>query len=154
MQRICPLHQIDFGKRGAAWRCGQFAFLRGSSQIRAALRCFSSRTRSEKPHRNAKYAYLCATRWFGLLEVVEGPFINNTPIFVPENDPDVVRFRVQTGVWLDITPRFTPMKRSTMFALLPAGHYEDIREENSVTELVARRQPQFGFPAVLPPEIP
>ena len=103
---------------------------------------------------SALVSYLVSTCWFGLLEVVEGPFIDNTPIFVPENDPDVVRFRVQTGVWLDITPRFTPMKRSTMFALLPAGHYEDIREENSVTELVARRQPQFGFPAVLPPEIP
>ena len=37
-------------------------FLCGSSPIRAALRCLSSRTRSEKPHRNAKYAYLCATR--------------------------------------------------------------------------------------------
>jgi hypothetical protein len=30
-------------------------------QIRAALRCFLLRTRSEKPHRNAKYAYLFAT---------------------------------------------------------------------------------------------
>ncbi len=37
-------------------------FFRGSSQIRAALRCFLSRTGDEKPHRNAKYAYLCATR--------------------------------------------------------------------------------------------
>jgi len=63
---------------------------------------------------SALVSYLVSTCWFGLLEVVEGPFIDNTPIFVPENDPDVVRFRVQTGVWLDITPRFTPMKRSTM----------------------------------------
>jgi len=40
-------------------------------------------------------------RWFGLLEVVEGPFIDHKPIFVPENDPFVVRFRVQAKVWLE-----------------------------------------------------
>ena len=38
------------------------------------------------------------SRWFGLLEVVEGPFIDHKPIFVPENDPFVVRFRVQAKV--------------------------------------------------------
>src|SRR5271157_1501629 len=38
-------------------------FLRGSSQIRAALRCSLPRTRDEKPHRNpASDGYLCATR--------------------------------------------------------------------------------------------
>lgn len=42
------------------------------------------------------------SRWFGLLEVVEGPFIDNKPIFVPENDPFRVRFRVRPLVWLDI----------------------------------------------------
>jgi len=42
------------------------------------------------------------SRWFGLLEVVEGPFIDGTPIFVPDDDPFVVRFRVRTRVWLDI----------------------------------------------------
>ncbi|MDC4203789.1 MAG: hypothetical protein MPW14_09110 [Candidatus Manganitrophus sp.] len=42
------------------------------------------------------------SRWFGLLEVIEGPFIDNKPIFVPENDPFVVRFRVRPTVWLDI----------------------------------------------------
>lgn len=41
------------------------------------------------------------SRWFGLLEVVEGPFIDSTPIFVAENDPFVVRFRVKTLVLLD-----------------------------------------------------
>jgi len=42
------------------------------------------------------------SRWFGLLEVVEGPFIDDKPIFVPENDPFVVRFRVRPLVWLGI----------------------------------------------------
>jgi hypothetical protein len=34
-------------------------------------------------------------RWFGLLEVIEGPYIDSTPIFVPEGDPFIVRFRVR-----------------------------------------------------------
>lgn len=42
------------------------------------------------------------SRWFGALEVTEGPFIDDKPIFVPENDPFVVRFRVLTLVWLDV----------------------------------------------------
>jgi hypothetical protein len=42
------------------------------------------------------------SRWFGLLEVIEGPFIDDRPIFVPENDPFVVRFRVRPTVWLEI----------------------------------------------------
>jgi len=37
-------------------------YLRGSSQIRAALRCFLSRTADEKPHRNPSAdGYLCTT---------------------------------------------------------------------------------------------
>src|SRR5262249_50791087 len=42
------------------------------------------------------------SRWVGALEVIEGPFIDNTPLFVPENDPFVVRFRVRPLVWLDV----------------------------------------------------
>jgi len=42
------------------------------------------------------------SRWFGLLEVIEGPFTDNTPIFIKENDPFTVRFRVRTKVWLEI----------------------------------------------------
>lgn len=41
------------------------------------------------------------SRWFGLLEVVEGPFIDNKAIFVPASDPFVVRFRVRPLVWLE-----------------------------------------------------
>lgn len=41
------------------------------------------------------------SRWVGILEVLDGPLIDNAPIFVPENDPFVVRFRVRTLVWLD-----------------------------------------------------
>lgn len=42
------------------------------------------------------------SRWCGVLEVVEGPFIDNAPLFAPENDPFVVRFRVKPLVWLPI----------------------------------------------------
>lgn len=42
------------------------------------------------------------SRWFGLLEVIEGPFIDDKPIFLPVSDPFVVRFRVRPSVWLDI----------------------------------------------------
>ncbi len=42
------------------------------------------------------------SRWFGLLDVIQGPFIDDRPVFLPENDPFVVRFRVQPTVWLDI----------------------------------------------------
>jgi len=40
------------------------------------------------------------SRWFGVLEVKEGPFIDNKPVFVAENDPFVIRFRVRPRVWL------------------------------------------------------
>ena len=40
------------------------------------------------------------SRWFGILEVLEGPFQDNKPIFYPEGDPFVVRFRVRPRVWL------------------------------------------------------
>ena len=42
------------------------------------------------------------SRWFGLLEVVEGPFIDGKPIFLPADDPFVVRFKVRPTVWLEI----------------------------------------------------
>jgi hypothetical protein len=42
------------------------------------------------------------SRWFGLLEVLEGPFENDKPIFQPDNDPFVVRFRVKPVVWLPV----------------------------------------------------
>ena len=34
------------------------------------------------------------SRWIGVLEVKKGPFIDKTPIFVPDDDPFVVRFKV------------------------------------------------------------
>lgn len=42
------------------------------------------------------------SRWAGVMEVLEGPFTENTPIFVSENDPFVVRFKVRCTVWLPL----------------------------------------------------
>ena len=42
------------------------------------------------------------SRWFGILEVASGPFIDNKPIFLAENDPFVVRFIVKPLIVLDI----------------------------------------------------
>jgi hypothetical protein len=42
------------------------------------------------------------SRWFGLLQVIEGPFIDDKPIFVSQDDPFVVRFRVRQIAWLDV----------------------------------------------------
>jgi hypothetical protein len=42
------------------------------------------------------------SRWCGLLEVLEGPFIDDKAIFLPESDPFVVGFHVRPVVWLDV----------------------------------------------------
>lgn len=42
------------------------------------------------------------SRWIGLLEVLEGPFKDDSPIFYGDNDPFVIRFRVKPLVWLDV----------------------------------------------------
>jgi len=55
------------------------------------------------------------SRWFGLLEVVKGPFIDDTPVFAPENDPFVVRFRVRPTVWLTASVRVRILPRSASF---------------------------------------
>jgi len=58
------------------------------------------------------------SRWFGLLEVLEGPFIDSKPIFLPEGDPFVVRFRVRPVVWLGIE-KAIPIHDYTIWSGLP-----------------------------------
>lgn len=41
-------------------------------------------------------------RWFGVLEVVSGPFSDNTPIFYPDADPFTVRFKVRPLILLNV----------------------------------------------------
>ncbi len=48
-------------------------------------------------------AYLVhLSRWVGFAEVLEGPFIDRTPLLLPEDDPFVVRFKLLTCVWLEL----------------------------------------------------
>lgn len=42
------------------------------------------------------------SRWVGLLEVIDGPFVDETPIFYSDSDPFVVRFHVRPLVWLPV----------------------------------------------------
>jgi hypothetical protein len=42
------------------------------------------------------------SRWFGILEMLDGPFENSQPIFYPDHDPFLVRFRVRPIVWLPV----------------------------------------------------
>lgn len=42
------------------------------------------------------------SRWFGILEVLEGPFTDTTPLFQPVDDPFVIRFRVKSLIWLPV----------------------------------------------------
>jgi hypothetical protein len=57
------------------------------------------------------------SRWIGILDVVEGPFVDRTPIFVPENDPFVIRFRVTPRIWLPL-PETVPMEIPEIFSHL------------------------------------
>jgi predicted RNA-binding protein len=42
------------------------------------------------------------SRWVGVLEVLEGPFVDGTPLFFPHDDPFVLRFRVRPIAWLPV----------------------------------------------------
>lgn len=42
------------------------------------------------------------SRWVGVLEIQEGPFIDNTPIYYEENDPFIVRFKVSIISWPEL----------------------------------------------------
>ncbi len=42
------------------------------------------------------------SRWVGILEVLTEPFEDSTPVFVLENDPFKIRFRVRKIAWLEL----------------------------------------------------
>src|SRR5436190_578281 len=42
------------------------------------------------------------SRWAAVLEVVNGPFVDRNPIFVPSDDPFVIRFTVNASVCLGL----------------------------------------------------
>jgi hypothetical protein len=57
------------------------------------------------------------SRWIGVLDVVEGPFIDRTPLFVPDDDPFIVRFKVKAAVWLPAR-QTVPIRHPDVFSRL------------------------------------
>src|SRR5262249_12595504 len=55
---------------------------------------------------HAKDKFICyltkVSRWVGVFEVCSEYFIDHTPIFKPEQDPFIVRFRVRPLVWMPL----------------------------------------------------
>jgi predicted RNA-binding protein len=41
------------------------------------------------------------SRWVGIMEVISSSFKDNTPIFLSENDPFTLRFKVKPLIWLE-----------------------------------------------------
>jgi hypothetical protein len=64
----------------------------------------SQRSMAEKVRVGDKFiCYMVRmSRWIGVLDVLDGPFTDSTPIFVPDEDPFVVRFKVSSAVWLPL----------------------------------------------------
>lgn len=57
------------------------------------------------------------SRWIGVLEVLEGPYIDHTPILVPQDDPFIVRFKVTPQVWLPLE-QTVPMQEPDLYSRL------------------------------------
>lgn len=57
------------------------------------------------------------SRWAAVIRVVEGPFIDKTPIFVPGNDPFQVRFRVEPSPCLPLEHAI-PIREEAVFNTL------------------------------------
>lgn len=57
------------------------------------------------------------SRWAGVLEVIDGPIVDRTPLFMPENDPFVVRFRVSAVSVLDLVHAI-PIREKSVFGTL------------------------------------
>jgi hypothetical protein len=70
------------------------------------------------------------SRWVGVLEVLQGPFSDSKPIFVPDDDPFTVRFKVKTLVWLPLErsiPIHEPEVRSQLTFtrdVKPGGYWQ------------------------------
>ncbi|HXG32923.1 MAG TPA: hypothetical protein VNJ11_06135 [Bryobacteraceae bacterium] len=75
-------------------------FTRSDRSITGCRKRLFGRAQAVKPG-DLLLCYLTQiSRWVGLLEVLEGPYVDTTPIFDPADDPYVVRFRVRNVVWL------------------------------------------------------
>lgn len=57
------------------------------------------------------------SRWAGVLEVVDGPVIDKTPLFLPLNDPFIIRFRVKAAPSLPLDQAI-PIREDEVFRAL------------------------------------
>ncbi|MFL5340774.1 MAG: hypothetical protein ACJ8F7_11545 [Gemmataceae bacterium] len=92
----------------------------------------SQRAMAEKVNVGDKFiCYMVRmSRWIGVLEVVKGPFIDKKPIFVPDDDPFVARFRVKSVAWLPLE-QTVPIHDQEVFSKLtftrdvkPGGYWQ------------------------------
>lgn len=76
----------------------------------------SQRTMAKRLKRGDKMlAYLVGlSRWAGVLEVVDGPFEDRTPIFYSNDDPFIIRFKVNARIALPLEHAF-PILESKVF---------------------------------------
>lgn len=65
------------------------------------------------------------SRWIGVLEVLEGPFVDDTPIFLPEDDPFVIRFKVSPTAWLPIDQTISIQDHAVFSRLTFTRNVED-----------------------------
>ena len=56
-------------------------------------------------------------RWFGLFEVISGPYLDESPIFYPEADPFTVRFKVRPLIFLEIE-KAVPIHEDSVWRVL------------------------------------
>ncbi len=57
------------------------------------------------------------SRWVGVLEVLEGPYVDHTPRFSWDDDPYVVRFKVRPLAWLPLE-QTVPIHESEIYSRL------------------------------------
>jgi predicted RNA-binding protein len=77
------------------------AFTRSSQDVSG----FRPRQRNAAGRIEVGDRFICymtkTSRWIGVLEVTSECYEDNTPIFYPEDDPFVIRFKVKPIAWLD-----------------------------------------------------
>lgn len=57
------------------------------------------------------------SRWIGILDVESSCYLDDSPLFLPENDPFVVRFRVRATIWLP-KDRCVPIRDPAVWEML------------------------------------
>ena len=90
------------------------AFLRSARDISGFRETQEGMAKRIKPG-DKLVAYIKGlSRWAGVLEVIDGPFRDTTPLFVPADDPFVIRFRVRPAPAVEIA-KAIPIREPEVF---------------------------------------